>query len=147
MAIILYDAIPSSNSDRVKIALHEKGLEYERVTLDLAKKEQKRPEFLKLNPYGKVPVINDNGQILFESCIINEYLDEKYPDPPLMPKDPYLRGRGRVLVDYALNFVHEPYWDLRGEMLKPADKRNGALMEDKRRGLRDLLQYVEAALR
>ena len=72
MAIILYDAIPSSNSDRVKIALHEKGLAYERVTLDLAKKEQKRPEFLKLNPYGKVPVINDNGQILFESCIINE---------------------------------------------------------------------------
>jgi len=51
-----------------------------------------------------------------------------------------------VLVDYALNFVHEPYWDLRGEMLKPADKRNGALMEDKRRGLRDLLQYLEAAL-
>jgi len=49
MAIILYDAIPSSNSDRVKIALHEKGLAYERVTLDLAKKEQKRPQFLKLN--------------------------------------------------------------------------------------------------
>src|SRR5438128_5467574 len=146
MAIILYDAIPSSNSDRVKIALHEKGLASERVTPDFAKKEKKRPEFLKLNPYGKVPVINDNGQILFESCIINEYLDEKYPNPPLMPKDPYLRGRGRVLVDYALNFVHEPYWDLRGEMLKPADKRNGALMEDKRRGLRDLLQYVEAAL-
>jgi len=109
MAIILYDAIPSSNSDRVKIALHEKGLAYERVTLDLAKKEQKRPEFLKLNPYGKVPVINDNGQILFESCIINEYLDEQYPNPPLMAKDPYLRGRGRGLVDYSLNYLHEPY--------------------------------------
>ena len=94
MAITLYDAVPSSNSDRTKIALHEKGLAYDRVTLDLAKKDQKRPEFLKLNPYGKVPVINDAGKILFESCIINEYLDEKYPNPPLMPKDPYLRGRG-----------------------------------------------------
>src|SRR6266550_1735702 len=146
MPITLYDAVPSSNSDRTKIALHEKGLAYDRVTLDLAKKDQKRPEFLKLNPYGKVPVINDAGKILFESCIINEYLDEKYPNPPLMPKDPYLRGRGRVLVDYGLNFTHEPYWALRGEMLKPADKRNGALMEDKRRGLRDLLQYLEAAL-
>jgi len=146
MAIILHDAIPSSNSDRVKIALHEKGLAYERVTLDLAKKEQKRPEFLKLNPYGKVPVINDNGQILFESCIINEYLDEQYPNPPLMPKDPYLRGRGRVLVDYALNYLHEPYWALRGEMLKKESERNIAIMEEKRHILRNLLQYLEEAL-
>jgi glutathione S-transferase len=146
MAIILHDAIPSSNSDRVKIALHEKGLAYERVTLDLAKKEQKRPEFLKLNPYGKVPVINDNGQILFESCIINEYLDEQYPNPPLMPKDPYPRGRGRVLVDYALNYLHEPYWALRGEMLKKESERNIAIMEEKRHILRNLLQYLEEAL-
>ena len=146
MAIILYDAIPSSNSDRVKIALHEKGLAYERVTLDLAKKEQKRPEFLKLNPYGKVPVINDNGQILFELCIINEYLDEQYPNPPLMPKDPYLRGRGRVLVDYSLNYLHEPYWALRGEMLKKESERNIAVMEEKRHVLRNLLQYLEEAL-
>jgi glutathione S-transferase len=122
MAIKLYDAVPSSNSDRVKIALHEKGLPYERVTLNLAKKDQKRPEFLKLNPYGKVPVIDEDGKVLFESCIINEYLDEKYPNPPLTPKDPYLRGRGRVLIDYALNYVHEPYWALRGEMLKTGSR-------------------------
>ena len=146
MAITLYDAVPSSNSDRVKIALHEKGLPYERVTLVLANKDQKRPEFLKLNPYGKVPVINDGGQVLFESCIINEYLDEKYPDPPLMPKDPYLRGRGRVLVDYALNYIHEPYWALRGEMLKPEAARNSAVLEDTRQSLRALLQYLEDAL-
>lgn len=146
MAIKLYDAVPSSNSDRVKIALHEKGLPYERDTLNLAKKDQKRPEFLRLNPYGKVPVIDDGGRILFESCIINEYLDEKYPDPPLMPKDPYLRGRGRVLVDYALNYVHEPYWALRGEMLKPEAERNAAVVDQKRQSLRELLRYLEDAL-
>lgn len=146
MAITLYDAVPSSNSDRTKIALHEKGLAYERVTLDLAKKDQKRPEFSKLNPYGKVPVINDAGKILFESCIINEYLDEKYPDPPLMPKDPYLRGRGRVLVDYGLNYMHEPYWALRGEMLKKESERNAAVVEETRQRLRQLLQYLEEAL-
>src|ERR1043166_6432279 len=146
MAIKLYDAVPSSNSDRVKYVLHEKGLAYERVTLDLAKKDQKRPEFLKLNPYGKVPVIDDNGKVLFESCIINEYLDEKYPDPPLMPKDPYLRGRGRVLVDYALNFMHDPYWALRGEMRKPEAERNAAIAADNRRRLADLLPYLETAL-
>lgn len=147
MAITLYDAVPSSNSDRVKIALHEKGLSYGRVTLVLANKEQKRPEFLKLNPYGKVPVIDDDGKILFESCIINEYLDEEYPDPPLMPKDPYLRGRGRVLVDYALNHVHEPYWALRGEMLKREAERNSSIAEKKREELGTLLQYLEDALR
>ncbi|MGH7852891.1 MAG: glutathione S-transferase family protein [Candidatus Binatia bacterium] len=146
MAIKLYDAVPSSNSDRVKIALHEKGLPYERATLVLAKKDQKRPEFLKLNPYGKVPVIDDGGQILFESCIINEYLDEKYPNPSLMPKDPYVRGRGRILVDYALNYMHEPYWALRGEMLKAASERDAAIIGEKHRSLRDLLQYLEADL-
>jgi glutathione S-transferase len=146
MAIKLYDAVPSSNSDRVKIALHEKGLPYERVTLNLAKKDQKRPEFLKLNPYGKVPVIDEDGKVLFESCIINEYLDDKYPNPPLTPKDPYLRGRGRVLVDYALNYVHEPYWALRGEMLKPEAERDAAVVEEKRRTLQNLLQYLEQAL-
>ena len=146
MAIKLYDAVPSSNSDRVKIALHEKGLPYVRVTLVLANKDQKRPEFLKLNPYGKVPVIDDGGHILFESCIINEYLDEKYPNPPLMPKDAYRRGRGRVLIDYALNYMHEPYWALRGEMLKPAVKRDEMIISEKHRRLRDLLQYLESEL-
>jgi len=146
MALTLYDAVPSSNSDRTKIALHEKGLAYDRVTLNLAKKDQKRPEFLKLNPYGKVPVLNDNGKILFESCIINEYLDEQYPNPPLMPKDPHLRGRGRVLVDYGLNYLHEPYWVLRGEMLKKESERDSATVEEKRQTLRHLLQYLEEAL-
>ena len=146
MAIVLYDAVPSSNSDRVKIALGEKGLPYERITLNLARKDQKRPEFLRLNPYGKVPVIDDGGQVLFESCIINEYLDERYPEPPLMPKDPYLRGRGRVLIDYALNRLHEPYWALRGEMLKAHSERHVAVLEETRGSLRNLLSYLEDAL-
>lgn len=146
MAITLYDASPSANSDRVKIVLHEKGLAYQRVTLDLAKKEQKRAEFLKLNPYGKVPVINDNGKVLFESCIINEYLDEQYPQPELMPKDPYLRGRGRILVDYGLRYMHEPYWALRGEMLKQETERDQTVIDEKRRDLRELMHYLEEAL-
>lgn len=146
MAIKLYDAVPSSNCDRVKIVLYEKGLSWETVRLDLKKMDQKKPEHLKLNPYGKVPVIDDDGRVLFESCIINEYLDEQYPNPPLMPKDPYLRGRGRILVDYALNYIHEPYWALRGEMLKKDSDRNMLAMEENRQTLRSLLIYLEEAL-
>jgi glutathione S-transferase len=147
MAIKLYHAVPSSNSDRVKIALHEKGLAYEGIKLDLAKRDQKKPEHLQRNPYGKVPVVDDGGNVLFESCIINEYLDEKYPAPPLMPKDPYLRGRGRVLIDYGLNYLHEPYWALRNEIFfKKEAERSESLMEEKRRMLRHLLRYLEDAL-
>jgi glutathione S-transferase len=146
MAITLYHDVPSSNSDRVKIALAEKGLAWDGVTVSLAKKDQKRPEHLRRNPYGKIPVIDDNGKILFESCIINEYLDDKYPNPPLMPKDPFMRGRGRILIDYALNYLHEPYWALRGEMLKKESERNVAMIEEKRRTLRKLLEYLEEAL-
>ena len=146
MAIALYHDVPSSNSDRVKIALAEKGLAWDGVTVSLAKKDQKRPEHLRRNPYGKIPVIDDDGKILFESCIINEYLDEKYPNPPLMPKDPFMRGRGRILIDYALNYLHEPYWALRGEMLKKESERNVAMIDEKRRTLGKLLEYLEEAL-
>jgi glutathione S-transferase len=146
MAITLYHDVPSSNSDRVKIALAEKGLNWEGVRVRLAQREQKKPEFLRLNPYGKIPVLAEDGKVLFESCIINEYLDEKYPDPPLMPKDPHLRGRGRVLVDYALNFMHEPYWALRGEMRKPEAERDAKVAAESRRRLAELLPYLETAL-
>lgn len=147
MAIKLYDAVPSSNSDRVKIALNEKGLAYERVSLNLARRDQKKPEFLKLNPYGKVPVIDDGGKILFESCIINEYLDEKYPNPPLMPKDPYLRARGRILVDYGMNHLHTTYFALRDEFFfKKEGERDQKLISEKQRELRGMLGYLEEAL-
>ena len=143
MAIKLYDATPSANSDRVKILLHEKGLPYERVTLDLKKKEQKRPEFLKLNPYGKVPVIDDNGKTLFESCIINEYLDEQYPTPSFMPKDPYQRGRVRVLTDYGMNHINEPFTPLRMEMLKPKEERDPKIIDTAFKEVVARLQYLE----
>src|SRR6185369_9526337 len=147
MAIKLYHDVPSTNCDRVKIVLAEKGLAWEGVWVKLGKMEQKNPEHLKRNPYGKIPVIDDDGKLLFESCIINEYLDEKYPNPPLQPKDPYLRARGRILVDYFLNFLHEPYWALRGEMSKKNEaERDQKLIAQTRKEVTDRLQYLEQAL-
>jgi glutathione S-transferase len=108
MPIKLYHDVPSTNCDRVKIVLAEKGLAWEGIWVKLGKMEQKSPEHLKRNPYGKIPVLVEDGKVLFESCVINEYLDEKYPNPPLMPKDHWARGRARLLVDYAINYLHEP---------------------------------------
>jgi len=148
MAIKLYHDVPSTNSDRVKIALAEKGLAWEGIWVKLAKREQKSPEHLERNPYGKIPVLDDDGKILFESCIINEYLEEKYPNPPLMPKEPYLRARGRILVDYALNYLHEPYWALRGEIMmkKNEAERDQKIIAETRAELVKRLAYLETKL-
>jgi glutathione S-transferase len=56
---------------------------------------------VELNPYGKVPVLVDDGAVIYESAIINEYLEEKYPEVPLLPKDPVRRSRARIWIDYA----------------------------------------------
>jgi len=147
MAIKLYHDVPSTNCDRVKIVMAEKGLSWEGIWVKLGKMEQKSPEHLKRNPYGKIPVIDDDGKLLFESCIINEYLDEKYPKPPLQPKEPYLRARGRILVDYFLNYLHEPYWALRGEMIKKNEaERDQKLIAETRKEVIVRLQYLEDAL-
>jgi len=147
MPITLYHDVPSTNCDRVKIVLVEKGLAWEGIWVKLGKMEQKSPEHLKRNPYGKIPVIDDDGKLLFESCIINEYLDEKYPNPPLLPKDPYLRARGRILVDYFLNYLHEPYWALRGEMIKKNEAdRDPKIIAETRKEVTARLQYLEEAL-
>jgi len=74
--IKLYDFKSSPNCQRVKIVLAEKNLPYEIVPIDLRKQEQKTPGYLRLNPYGKVPVLTDDGTVLYESCIINEYLND-----------------------------------------------------------------------
>ena len=63
--------------------------------------KNKPRELFELNPYGKVPVLVDGEGVIYESAIINEYLDERYPTVPLMPHDPLLRSRARIWIDFA----------------------------------------------
>ena len=56
---------------------------------------------MELNPYGKVPVLVEDDGVIYESAIINEYLEEKYPQVPLMPSDPMQRSRARIWIDYC----------------------------------------------
>ena len=144
--IKLYDFKSSPNCQRVKVVLAEKNLPYEIIPVDLRQQEQKTPEFLKLNPYGKVPVLLDDGTALYESCIINEYLNEKYPSPPLMPADPGKRAKARILTDYGLAHLDEPYQKLRVELMKGQAEQKQETIEAAKNSLRKLLQHLENEL-
>jgi glutathione S-transferase len=84
----------STFSRRVRIALLEKKIPHEIVEVDMAAKQHRSPEYLKINPYGRVPTLEEDGFVLYESTAILEYLELTRPDPPLVPSDP----RGRALV-------------------------------------------------
>jgi len=141
--IKLYDFKSSPNCQRVKIVLAEKNLPYDIAPIDLRAHEQKTPEYLKLNPYGKVPVLTDDATVLYESLIINEYLDEKYPNPPLMPKDPAKRAKARILIDYGMAHFDAPYQRLRMELMKDAKDQNQQVIAGAKAELKKLLQRLE----
>ncbi len=144
--IKLYDFKSSPNCQRVKVVLAEKNLPYEIVAVDLRKQEQKTPEFLKLNPYGKVPVLVDDGATLYESCIINEYLNEKYPNPPLLPADSAKRARARIVTDYGLAHLDGTYQKLRLELMKEPKEQNQEILQAAKNSLRELLRPLEEEL-
>ena len=94
--LTLYDAPRCPYCARTRIVLAEKGVPYETVTIDLAN----RPSWLLEHnpPDGRVPVLEDDGWVLSESSVIDEYLDERYPEPALMPVDPGERAVARFFV-------------------------------------------------
>ncbi|MFQ5667667.1 MAG: glutathione S-transferase family protein [Candidatus Binatia bacterium] len=122
--IRLYDYPECPFCQKVRVVLAEKDLEFELVPVDLPKGEQKTPEFLKLNPYGKVPVLVDEDVVVYDSTIINEYLDDEYPNPPLMPEDSAGRARIRLLEDFCDVSFMPPAGIVLAELRKPQAERD-----------------------
>jgi glutathione S-transferase len=109
--ITLYDADRCPYCARTRIALAEKGVEHETVQIDL----DDRPSWIyEKNPLGRVPVLEDDAFVLPESAVINEYLEERYPEPPLWPADAAERAFGRLLV-FRFDQLSKPYYALRRE--------------------------------
>jgi RNA polymerase-associated protein len=107
--ITLYDADRCPYCARVRIVLAEKQVEYETVAIDL----DDRPAWIyEKNPTGRVPVLEEDAFVLPESAVIDEYLNERYPDPPLLPEDPGERALARVLV-FRFDDLSRPYYALR----------------------------------
>jgi ganglioside-induced differentiation-associated protein 1 len=81
---------------KARITMSEKGLKWEPVEVNLFRNAQYLPEYLKINPKGVVPAMIHDGKAIVESTLICEYLDDVYPTPLLIPKDPYLRAQMRL---------------------------------------------------
>ena len=93
----LYSGLGQPNPRRVTIYLAEKGVEIPIVTVDTAKREQRTPEFLRKNPLGKIPVLElDDGSFLPESAAIVEYLEDRFPAPPMIGVTPEARAQTRA---------------------------------------------------
>jgi len=127
--IKLYDHPDCPFCQKVRVVLAEKELEFERVHVDLRAGEQRTPEFLKMNPYGKVPVLVDDDLVVYDSTIINEYLEDEYPAPSLMPEDSAGRARVRMLEDYCDNSFLPVAGLVLAELAKPEAERDAERLQ------------------
>lgn len=96
--IQLYFAKGSTFAQRTRLVLLEKGIDFTPIEIDL---QNKPPAFTQISRYGKVPAIKHGDVELYESAIINEYLDEVFPEPPLLSADSATRAIARIWIDYA----------------------------------------------
>ena len=101
----LYTFAPSTCSQKVRLTLAEKGLDFTEHKLDSRKGEHLAPDYLALNPNGVVPTLVHDGQVIIESVVILEYLDEVFPDPPVRPAEPVARAKLRTWLHFFEEFA------------------------------------------
>jgi len=122
----LYSGTTCPFSQRCRIVLYEKGMDFQIVDVDLYNKPE---DLAVMNPYNRVPVLVERDLILYESNIINEYIDDRFPHPQLMPADPVMRARARL---FLFRFEQELFCHIdtieKGQQ-KAADKARGLIRD------------------
>ncbi len=99
--IRVYYAPPSIYGRKVLAVLEEKGLDYEIEKMNFASQDHLKAEFAKINPNGEIPALTDDGFTVYESTAIIEYLNDEYPEPPMLPEDSAGRAKVRMIEDYC----------------------------------------------
>jgi len=119
----LYSGPLSLFTGKVRVALDEKGLEYELVSVPFTRRgyQPKHPDVLALNPKAQVPVLVDGPLSLYDSTLIFEYLEDRYPEPPLYPRDPVERARCRQLEAASDEILFPPIFELITEVFYKPD--------------------------
>src|SRR5579864_3983085 len=145
--IKLYYHPLSTFSRRVRIALAEKQIAYEAIVVDLAQKKHKDPAYLALNPYGRVPTLEENGFVLYESTAILNYLEATRAEPPLVPAD----LRQRALVDMNMKLCDIQMTRHTGTIIfpkrfLPKEKWNEAAMANAKAEIEKHLAILERQL-
>ncbi len=130
----LYSGTSCPFSQRCRNVLYEKGMDFQIVDVDLHNKPE---DLAVMNPYNQVPVLVERDLILYESNIINEYIDDRFPHPQLMPADPVMRARARL---FLFRFEHEMFSHV--ETLEKGNLRNA---DKARAAVRDNLAQVAPA--
>ena len=110
----LYNMNLSNFASKSRIAIYDKGLDIEIAAIP--GNNLKSPEYLKINPLGKTPALDADGVIIAESEIINEYLEDKFPNPPLLPKSPEDRARVRTFTRFHDLYLEPPLRALFGQL-------------------------------
>lgn len=127
-----FEACPFAQ--RTRMALMEKNIEFSLTEVDL----YNRPDWWKeLSPHGKVPLLRHNGDIVYESRIINEYLEDAFPEPALLPKDPMRRAKARIWIDFMDSYLMPALHTL------IADSDNEEKQIDNRRNVSEKLLFLE----
>jgi len=146
--IKLYDFLPCPFGQKVRIALAEKGLSYDLVQVDISKGENRNPDFFRLNPFGRVPVLVDEDVTIYDSTIINEYLEDEYPEPPILPPvgSSALRARARRLEDFADTSFTPQVGQLMAELGKPDAERNAERLQRLNQAVERVLDYLNQEL-
>lgn len=114
----LYSGTTCPFSHRCRIVLYEKQMDFQVIDVDLFNKPE---DIAVINPYNRVPVLVDRDLVLYESNIINEYIDERFPHPQLMPPDPIMRARARQLL-FTMEHELFSHIDALEKNLKAAEK-------------------------
>ena len=137
----LYNLALSNFASKSRVAIYEKGLDIELVDppggLGSA-------EYKKVNPLGKVPALDIGGQLIAESEVINEYLEDKFPEKPLLPKDPEGKARVRSFTRHHDLYLEPPIRALFGQMSPKT--RDAKVVEEKLADVTTRLDQVEAML-
>ena len=128
--IVLYDGAGTPSPRRVKLCLIEKGLPFKIKWLNLGLMDQKSPEYLKISPTGLVPALVHKGRAIYESNVINEYIDAVYPHPPLVPKDPWGQAEMRMWFAFENEFAR-PFRDAAYETFAKERLKSSGLTPEK----------------
>jgi glutathione S-transferase len=122
----LYNMNLSNFATKCRIAIYDKGINVEMAAIPGG--DSHSPEYLKINPFGKVPALDADGIAIAESEVINEYLEEKFPTPPLLPKSPESRAQVRIVTRFHDLYLEPPIRALFPQM-NPKTRDNNVVNE------------------